>query len=424
MIHILYGMTDLNGRFAKYPATSICSVLENSRSEIQFHLIHDSTLTDSNREKLIELVSKYDQSIQFYNVDEIFPDRIESLRNRYEKIPKMINWAFGALYRLLAPELIDLPKIIYFDTDILVNLDVAELWKIDLGNYPIAAKLESNAIPNVDQIPPEIDLFESNPKKICDALKLVKRENYFASDVMIYNLDLIRKIFAEENATLIDSSLEILQKFPLQYIDQDALNFLFSETYLHLPAKFNVFVGQMINFYDLMHSDLKIENWIYHFSGYNQDFDRTNNFSRLWFKYFSKTPFFDSDSIFNLAEHFQNLIDYERKKTQWIFKISKSMKIIAFANREKFADLKRFFYLEDEFMIEAGNSNQKLREIFDLMRHGDKFLLVFVSYYESLRDFLIQCGFKENEHFIDGRHMIPREQDGILEPDRVAIYYM
>ena len=424
MIHVLYGMTDLNGKFAKYPATSICSVLENSRSEIQFHFIHDSTLTDSNREKLIELVSKYDQSIQFYNVEKIFPDRIESLKNRYDRIPKMINWAFGALYRLLAPELIDVSKIIYFDTDIIVNLDVAELWNIDLGNFPIAAKSEIDAIPNVDKIPPEIDLFNSNPKKICDEFQLVKRENYFASDVMIYNLDLIRRIFSEENTNLIDASLEILSKFPLQYIDQDALNFLFSETCLHLPTRFNVFVDQIKRFNEFNNLESKLEPWIYHFSGYVQNFDRTNIFSRLWFEYFSKTPFFDSDSIFNLAEHFQNLIDYERKKTQWIFRISKSMKIIAFANREKFADLKRFFYLEDEFMIEAGNSNQKLREIFDLMRHGDKFLLVFVSYYESLRDFLIQCGFKENEHFIDGRHMIPREQDGILEPDRVAIYYM
>lgn len=424
MIHVLYGMTDLNGRFAKYPATSICSVLENSKSQIQFHFIHDSTLTDSNRQKLIELVSKYDQSIQFYNVEKIFPDRIESLRNRYDRIPKMINWAFGALYRLLAPELIDVPKIIYFDTDIILNLDVAELWNIDLGNYPIAAKSEIDAIPNVDKIPPEIDLFNSNPKKICDELQLVKRENYFASDVMIYNLNLIRRIFSEENTKLIDSSLEILKKFPLQYIDQDALNFLFSETYLHLPAKFNVFVGQMINFYDSMHSDLKIENWIYHFSGYNQDFDRTNNFSLLWFKYFSKTPFFNIDSIFNLAEHFQNLVNYERQKTQWIFGISKSKHLATFANRENFPALKNFFYFEDEFMLDADVSNQSFQLLLDLMRRGDVFLLTFVAYYDSLKDFLLKHGFKENEDFINGRHMIPRNQDGILEPDRIAIYYM
>ena len=424
MIQILYGMTDLNGRFAKYPATSICSVLENSKSKIQFHLIHDSTLTNSNREKLIDLVSRYNQSIRFYNVDEIFPDRIKDLKNRYEKIPKLINWAFGALYRLLAPELIDVSKIIYFDTDIIVNLDVAELWNIDIENFPIAAKSEIDAIPNIEKIPPAIDLFNSNPKKICDELKLVKRENYFASDVMIYNLDLIRRIFSEENTNLIDSSLEILKKFSMQYIDQDALNFLFSETFLHLPKKFNVFVGQMIKFYDFMNSELKIENWIYHFSGYNQDFDRTNNFSRLWFKYFAKTPFFNSDSIFNLAEHFQNLLDYERQKTQWIFKISKSKHLATFASRENFPALKNFFYFEDEFMLDADGSNQSFQLLLDLMQRGDTFTLIFIAYYDSLKDFLIKHGFKENLDFINGRHMIPRNQDGLLEPDKVAIYNM
>ena len=424
MIHILYGMTDQSGRFSKYPATSICSVLENSRSEIQFHFIHDSTLTDSNRDKLIELVSKYDQSIQFYNVEKIFPDRMKILKRKYDEIPKFGKWAFGALYRLLAPELIDLPKIIYFDTDIIANLDIAELWNSDLGDFPIAAKSEIDAIPNVDKIPPEIDLFSTNPKKICNELQLVKRENYFASDVMIYNLDLIRRIFSDENTTLIDSSLEILKKFPLQYIDQDALNFLFSETCLHLPKKFNVFVGQMINFYDSMHSDLKIENWIYHFSGYNQDFDRKNNFSQLWFKYFAKTPFFNIDSIFNLAEHLQSSIDYERSKMQWMLQVSRSKNLIAFADRKNFPALKEIFNFEDRFMCEAGGSNQHLRKLFDLMKDGDSVLFIFVPYYQSIRDFLLSCKFTEGEHFIDGRYMLSRDQDGILEPDRIAIYDM
>ena len=180
----------------------------------------------------------------------------------------------------------------------------------------------------------------------------------------------------------------------------------------------------MINFYDSMHSDLKIENWIYHFSGYNQDFDRTNNFSLLWFKYFSKTPFFNIDSIFNLAGHFQYIIDYERKKTRWIFGISQSKHLAAFTNRENFPALKNFFYFEDEFMLDADGSNQSFQLLLDLMRRGDVFLLTFVAYYDSLKDFLLKRGFKENVDFINGRHMLPREQDGILEPDRIAIYNM
>ena len=41
----------------------------------------------------------------------------------------------GCLFRLLIPDLLECPKVIYFDCDVLVNLDIRELWDIDLeGN--------------------------------------------------------------------------------------------------------------------------------------------------------------------------------------------------------------------------------------------------------------------------------------------------
>ncbi|MBQ8692167.1 MAG: hypothetical protein IJ520_03390, partial [Synergistaceae bacterium] len=40
----------------------------------------------------------------------------------------------GALYRLFMPEVLSgLDKVIYLDCDIVVNMDIAELWDIDLG---------------------------------------------------------------------------------------------------------------------------------------------------------------------------------------------------------------------------------------------------------------------------------------------------
>ena len=75
-------------------------------------------------------------------------------------------------------------------------------------------------------------------------------------------------------------------------------------------------------------------------------------------------------------------------------------------------------------MLDADGSNQSFQLLLDLMQRGDTFILIFVAYYDSLKDFLIKHGFKENLDFINGRHMIPRNQDGLLEPDKVAIYNM
>ena len=348
LIHVLYGMTDASGHFSKYPATSIHSVLANTKSRICIHFICDSTLQESNRQKFIELVQSFNQEIIFYNVDKIFPQRMRDLEEEFNHAPKfeIAGWAFGALYRLIAPEILsqDISKVIYFDTDIVLNLDVAELWNIDLTNYPIAAKIESDILPDESPYNLELTEFErrkidfsiTHPKKICDGLQLVRYEDYFASDVMIYNLDLIRKIFDEAETTLIDASLEILTQYPTQYIDQDALNVLFSRNCLHLPAKFNVFIYQIGNYFISKGMPLKLEPWIYHYSGYNQNFYRDNIFAKLWFEHFIRTPFFNVDSMFNLAQDFRSQLDQERLTMQNLLKMATNKNLAIFANQADF----------------------------------------------------------------------------------------
>ena len=50
-VHICYAMYDKNGTFSKYVGTSMTSVFENTDAPVAVHLMHDSTLTDDNREK-------------------------------------------------------------------------------------------------------------------------------------------------------------------------------------------------------------------------------------------------------------------------------------------------------------------------------------------------------------------------------------
>ena len=417
-------MTDESGRFSKYPATSMVSIFENTNSKITIHLIHDSTLTESNREKLIDLVSMYDQSIQFYNLDEIFPERIANLKSKYDEISNLYHWAFGAMYRLLAPELIDASKIIYFDTDIIVNLDIEELWNIDLKNFPIAAKPEIDAIPNIEAIPDEIDIFKTNPKKICDVLNLVKHENYFGSAVLVMNLDLIRQIFSEENTTLIDVSFAILQKYPLEYPDQDALNFLFSESYLHLPAKYNVFVWQINNYLIMKNRPPCLNRWIYHFSGYNQKFDSEHEFSRIWFNYFCKTPFCNAETFFNIAKDFQLQLDEERLKIQKIIALSHRKHFAGFVFESDISKLKQFHF--QDLIFAENNIQQNLQRIVDFLQRdpGKNFLMIFIAGFQEIAEILSQIGLEENEDFCDGLQFLTHDQIGVFKNERHIVFYM
>ena len=88
----------------------------------------------------------------------------------------------GAFYRLFTPVIFppDIEKIIYLDSDIIVNLDLKELWQLELGDKVFAA---------VPEISNGIDI------KNCSTLCFegyVKSENYFNSGVLFMNLKILR----------------------------------------------------------------------------------------------------------------------------------------------------------------------------------------------------------------------------------------
>ena len=55
------------------------SLLDNTLEKVTVHIISDNTLSASNRKKLVEIVQKYNQQIEFYNVDELATDWIKKI---------------------------------------------------------------------------------------------------------------------------------------------------------------------------------------------------------------------------------------------------------------------------------------------------------------------------------------------------------
>ena len=99
MIHVCYGLTDSDGRYSKFVATSIQSLLENTRENVKIHLLHDSTLTDLHREKFIELVKSFNQSIEFHDLS---GEILESLRQSVGK--NILNrFSIGTFFRIFIP---------------------------------------------------------------------------------------------------------------------------------------------------------------------------------------------------------------------------------------------------------------------------------------------------------------------------------
>ena len=270
--------------------------------------MHDNTLTQENRDKFIWLAEWYSQIVKFYNVEELCAEKIEEVYKHFPTVDKN-RFTIGMFYRLLIPFVLpsELKKAIYLDGDTIVNLDINELWQIELADKPFGA------VPNFFQREDKKAVVERTKRniKICKD-GFVKPEDYFNSGVLLLNLRFMR----HADKILLSGMKFLNEHDQLQYLDQDVLNYCFSTSFLKLPVKFNRFVMTA-----RPENELTIEEKIYHYAGgaAGLGLNMSDPFNRLWMSYFVKAPWFDADAIGRLYENFLRLIpslnSYELIKT-------------------------------------------------------------------------------------------------------------
>jgi len=284
MIHVCFPLYDKTGTYSRFTGTAMLSLFENHDTpphlpSITVHLLHDNTLTDDNRDKLIQIAERYGQSLKFYNVEELCADRLAEIKEYFPNFD-VDRYSFAAFYRFFIPQLLSqgIEKAIYLDSDIIVNLDIAELWQVELENKPLGAV-------------PEIDIGLSLKRSGHPVGEgVVKEEDYFNAGVLLMNL----KILRDEEAT-ISAGMKFISENPqFKFIDQDILNYCFSTSYLKLPVKFDCFVNEFARRND----EWAIDKKIYHYVDMKFSFrmDTNDPYSRLFMDYFIKTPLIDDDT--------------------------------------------------------------------------------------------------------------------------------
>src|SRR5437867_11794970 len=126
--------------------------------------------------------------------------------------------------RILLPHLLNVPRVIYLDCDVLVFRDLSELFNLDLSPGKFLA-----AVPDSETL----SLAEDCPT-IADALRLPAEGAYFNCGVMLMNLDELRKQHFLERA------VEFLnRKSAYRFWDQSAINFLLYGQIHALPECWN-----------------------------------------------------------------------------------------------------------------------------------------------------------------------------------------
>jgi lipopolysaccharide biosynthesis glycosyltransferase len=151
---------------------------------------------------------------------------IRDLADLAAPFPKVGRYPPLAWTRTVAAEILPAgtPRAVYLDADVIVRSEIAPLANCDLGSAGVAAVAD-----------PEMPTHGHRGEDYTRAVGSSPRSPYFNSGVLVIDLHVWDAIGVK------DRVLELLRKriVPIDYIDQDVLNAVFTDRWCGLPATWN-----------------------------------------------------------------------------------------------------------------------------------------------------------------------------------------
>ena len=304
---------------------------------------------------------------------------------------KFERFSIGAVYRLLIADILpaNVDKILYFDSDMIINLDVKELYDLNTQGKPLAAISEFDIGIKHEEMYWAHNLVTSG---------MLKYTEYFNSGVLLIDLKYWR-----ENQNLIEEGLNyIANNTNCDYFDQDVLNYCFGKNYLHMPAKYNCWIP----FERRVTSDIKPA--VYHYVSQSLRLDARDNFNKLWFKYFAKTSWFSVDALLNIGDGARKIYN-DLKDTALRLSILMSKKRRAFfIPSHNIESVTKIFNIDaDEEIISTDSQDAFVKMVLSLKEaRGKKFFYLFVPDFRAINEVLMKNGLKKDIDYIDGMSLL------------------
>ena len=396
MIHVAYRLWGGEGYYAKLTGTSMLSLFENTNSQVTAHILHNHRLTPENRDKLTYIADKYNQHVEFNNVEVLAGESLRKLEEAFPRDDVKSNNA--ALYPLIVHEAVpNEDRIIFLGADTIFNLDIQELWDYNVDDYTLAAVPE-----NANGEP-----FALNKNLVIDGI--VPKECYFNSDVLYLNLERFRK---PETQKLIEQGFEFARQNPQYalYNEQDIMSYCFAKDSLILPGKFNWFVNGERH---LWHST-ELKKVIYHYAGVKPDFDISDMYNRLFFEHFLKTPWINVEMFGGIYDGINKEFNSQKMLSINIMKMLATRKRTFFTSKNNAEVIKNVFGSYNGDTIIDSLQPNAFGILVDHIKkfYGKRVVFILTGDYEVLRIPLMQQRFIEN---VDETFDVDRRAFGLLQ---------
>lgn len=277
-----------NDAFVPYLSTMLESILKHTNPSRGYDIIVlHRDITVENQHRMKQQATAYSHcSIRFANVQSYF-DSLHLFVNQHLSIE--------TYYRLVVQDLMpEYEKVLYLDSDMVVERDVAELYDLDIGDAMLGAAKDIDIAGQV----------KTSPDMRAYVMKQIGLENpfqYFQAGVLILNLKAFRK------NTTVHELLKIASEKEWKCHDQDVLNHVCRGSVYYIPQKWNV----VMNWKEKTRSreaflkkapaklyfewlEARKQPFIVHFAGYQKPWNFPScDMATYFWKYARKTPYYE-----------------------------------------------------------------------------------------------------------------------------------
>ncbi|MDY3002436.1 MAG: glycosyltransferase family 8 protein [Romboutsia timonensis] len=232
ILHIVYSSDD---NYAQHTGVSIVSLLENNKHfKNIFIYIIDNKISDKNRNKLLEIIDKYNRNIEFIEFE------------KYKtKLNLDMEWdiSISSYARLFLSSMLpnNVDKVLYYDCDTVIEGKLDDIWNIDLDKFYVAGVQDTI----------------SNKTK--ESVGIPSKYKYINAGMLLVNLKMWRESRVE------DKFIDFINNYNgrVNHHDQGVINGVLYKNIKILPPKFNL----MTVFYTMKREDIikyyKIETEFY-----------------------------------------------------------------------------------------------------------------------------------------------------------------
>jgi lipopolysaccharide biosynthesis glycosyltransferase len=265
--------------YVQHLAVMLCSLLENTENSKNISInIIDGGISQNNRQIINDFFQKkYSTKIDYVNINP----------NIYSNFPISHHFTHTIYYRISIPLLFDnsIDKVIYLDSDMVIEDDINKLWQVNIDNYFLAA-VEALSF-----------------KDRYQDLQIPEGSLYFCSGVLIINLQQWRNHQITEKVI----NFIVQNRDKIICWDQDSLNAITYNNWLPLPLKWNQqsyffeqkFYSQHSNREDFIEA-LEQPSIIHYSSSYKPwDYINFHPYRQTYYDYLSLTPWKNFQPKFN-----------------------------------------------------------------------------------------------------------------------------